>query len=107
MRITERTWGIIYLISGISALIISIWNFPIIYSSTHIILLDYYVIFSLIIELIFSFFFIGLGIRRFQYARRGLDEEKSSSFISKVFVLLSNLYQISMIFVTIFHLSYW
>jgi hypothetical protein len=103
----ERTWGIIYLLSGIFAFVIALWKFPIVYSSTYVILMEYYVIFLLIIELIFSFLFIGLGARSIQYARRGLDGEESTSFLSKVFVLLSNLYQVSMIIITVFHLSYW
>ena len=107
MRIPENIWGIIYLFSGFFALIISIWDFPIIYGNTYVVLFKYYVILVFILELIFSCIFIGLSIRSFKYARKGLDGEESTSLLSKIVVLLSNIYQVVMIWETINYILYW
>jgi len=107
MRIPEKVWGIIYLFSGFFALIISIWDFPIIYENTHIVLFRYYVILVFILELIFSCLFIGLSIRSFKYARKGLDGKESTSILSKIVVFLSNIYQVFMIWETINYILYW
>lgn len=107
MRIPEKIWGIIYLFSGFFALIISIWDFPIIYENTYVILLRYYVILVFILDIIFSSIFIGLSIKSFKYARKGLDGEESTSILSKIVVLLSNIYQVSMIRITINYILYW
>lgn len=107
MRIPEKVWGIIYLFSGIFALIISIWDFPILYENTYVVLLRYYVILVFILGLIFSGIFIGLSIKSFKYARNDLDGEESTILLSKIVVLISNIYQINMIFITINYLLYW
>jgi len=107
MRIPEKVWGIIYLVSGFFALIISIWDFPIIYANTYLVLLRYYVILVFMLGLTFSCLFIGLSIRSFKYARNGLDGEESTSILSKIVVLISNIYQVSMILITIDYILYW
>jgi len=106
-RISEKGWGVIYLVSGIFGIIISIWDFPIIYENSHMMLFKYYNILVLILELIFSFLFIGLSVKSFRYARKGLDAKESTSFLPKIIVWVSNLYQVIMIGVTIDYILYW
>ena len=106
-RISEKGWGVIYLVSGIFSMIISIWDFPIIYENSHMMLFKYYNILVLILELIFSFLFIGLSVKSFRHARKGLDTREFSSIAPKIIVWVSNLYQVIMIGVTINYLLYW
>ncbi len=107
MRITEKGWGIIYLFSGIFVITISIWKFPITYEKNRLVLFRSYTILIFILELIFSGIFIGLSTRSFKYARKGLDGEESTSKLSKIVVLLSNIYQVYMILETIDYILYW
>jgi len=107
MRITEKGWGIIYLFSGIFVLIISIWKFPIFYIKNQLALFRSYVILVFILELIFSGIFIGLSKRSFNFAKKGLDGEESTSKLSKIVVLLSNIYQVYMIWETLNYILYW
>ncbi len=108
MRIYEKIWGIIYLFSGIFVIIISIWKFPIFYLKTRLVLFSSYIILMFILELIFSCIFIGLSRKSFKYARKGLDEDESTSILSKIVVLLSNIYQVYMILETMnYIILYW
>lgn len=107
MRLSESGWGTIYSFSAIFVFIISIWDFPIINENTHIVLLNYYNILVFILELIFGFLFIGLSVKSFIYARKGLDGKKSTSLLSKIFVWISNFYQVIMIEITINYILYW
>ncbi|MFX0105161.1 MAG: hypothetical protein ACFE75_06695 [Candidatus Hodarchaeota archaeon] len=101
MRITEKGWGIIYLLSGIFIIIVSIWDLPIFIGRSVIVLFIGYIILVFIIELIFAFLFIRLSLKSFKYAREGLDGEESTNRFSKIIVWISNLVQVGMIIAAI------
>ncbi len=106
MRIPDKIWGIIYLFSAIFVIIISIWSFPIFYFKNRILLFRIYSILILILGLIFSGIFIGLSIRSFKYVRNGLDGEESTSSLSKIVVMLSNIFQVYMMVEAINYILY-
>ncbi|MDX1798241.1 MAG: hypothetical protein R3255_06295 [Candidatus Lokiarchaeia archaeon] len=107
MIITEKGWGIIYLFSGIFVLIVSIWDFPIFYVINFLLLFRIYNILIFIIELIFGVLFIRLSVKSFKFAKEGLDGEESTNLLSKIIVWASNLFQIYMIYQTIFTIFHW
>lgn len=107
MRLTEKVWGIIYLLSGIFAFIISIWTLPIFYGRARLALFSAYVIFTFILGLIFSFLFIRLSVKSFRFAREGLDGDESTNRLSKIIVWVSNFIQVYMIVTAIDYILYW
>jgi len=107
MRISEKTWGRIYLFSGIFVIIISLWSLPIFYEHAYMVLFRVYVIFTFILELIFSFLFIRLSVKSFRFVREGLDGEESTNRLSKIIVWVSNFIQVYMIVRAITYILYW
>jgi hypothetical protein len=107
MRISEKGWGLIYLVSGIFGIIISIWDFPIALENSHLILFDYYNILLFILGLSFSLVFIGLSVKSFKFSKLDYDIELSTNIVSKIGVWVFNLYQVIMIGITINYILYW
>lgn len=107
MAYREFLWGLFFLFSAVSILVISFWKFLVYLEHSFIILFiiwEYLIFFCAIIVSIVA---IVSMVISFYYVRTDITEEKSGSLYIKIIVIISVLFYFYDIFLVIDILNRW
>ena len=86
--ITEFYWGLIFLASSIWLGLVSIWKYMVYIQFMQMVLLDWFEVMVLILNLGFVFVFLGASVYSFQLSRIDTTFEKTNELWIKVALLI-------------------